>query len=175
MRKTEEEVLKIIEKIKQFRKWGWKKKRILIKLNLTSSQYQNYWNWRTPERRALCLKRQADCREKRRQQPFFTLKSRVFHFMERGVCTIPFTYEDVLNKFGENPKCYLTGEKIDYHNGKTYQLDHVHPISKGGLSNLDNLQLINPSINTMKNYFSVEEIRDMARKIYLYTIETNQY
>jgi hypothetical protein len=42
-----------------------------------------------------------------------------------------YTCKDVVNKLGKNPRCYLTGQKIDLNKPQTYNLDHIIPTSKG--------------------------------------------
>lgn len=82
-----------------------------------------------------------------------------------GYSTKSFTYLDVVEKFGTNPVCYLTGLPIDYRDGSTYQLDHYIATCKGGLSDLDNMRLCFPAANMMKRHHSVEELLNLCRMI----------
>lgn len=62
-----------------------------------------------------------------------------------------FGVKDLLNTIGDNPVCYLTGRKINLKNIKEYQLDHIIPVSKGGLNTLDNLGLTCTEANKAKS------------------------
>lgn len=68
-----------------------------------------------------------------------------------------FTVDQLLEKIGENPKCYLTGRMIDLTKGNTYQLDHIIPRSKGGDNSLDNCGLACREANMAKNDLLPEE------------------
>lgn len=76
-----------------------------------------------------------------------------------------FTYEDLINKIGTNPKCYLTGETIDLSNPKTYQLDHIIPISKGGTNTLDNLGICTREANIAKHNMTPEQFIELCKKV----------
>jgi hypothetical protein len=69
-----------------------------------------------------------------------------------------FTVEEAKKKIGENPICYLTGQKIDLNNPKEYHLDHVLPVEKGGKNTLDNMDLLKSEINKMKSNLTIEEL-----------------
>ena len=63
-------------------------------------------------------------------------KSRVRDFQRNRVNgtfvegrTHTLSVENVLNKIGDNPKCYLTGREIDLYNTTSYHLDHIIPLS----------------------------------------------
>src|SRR6266436_6333987 len=49
--------------------------------------------------------------------------------------------KDALIKFGDKPRCYLTGVLINLNDSSSYSLDHIMPISKGGKSTLENCGL----------------------------------
>lgn len=68
-----------------------------------------------------------------------------------------FNIENLLNKIGENPKCYLSGVNIDLQNGKSYHLDHIIPASRGGKNSLDNVGILNSTINKMKHDLTPDE------------------
>lgn len=76
-----------------------------------------------------------------------------------------YTYQDVLNKIGDNPKCYLTGKPIDLQKTDTYQFDHIIPCSKGGTNDLDNLGVCTRSANSAKNDLSLEELYELCELI----------
>lgn len=76
-----------------------------------------------------------------------------------------FTFEDVLKKFGENPTCYLTGEKIDIYKPKTYQFDHIIPRSKGGDSSIENLGICTKNANMAKTDMMLDEFISLCEKV----------
>jgi hypothetical protein len=86
-----------------------------------------------------------------RPRPELTLRHKVSAFLGRAACSAPFTEADVIAMFGKSPRCYLSGEPIDYNDPKGYQLDHFVPVSRGGTSDLANLRLAKPWANMMKN------------------------
>jgi 5-methylcytosine-specific restriction endonuclease McrA len=79
-----------------------------------------------------------------------------------------FNIDELLRKIGDNPVCYLSGEKIDLTKTKSYHFDHITPASKGGGNDLDNLGLLTDSVNKMKHDMSVDEFLLMCSKILRY-------
>ncbi len=79
--------------------------------------------------------------------------------------TPTFTVEDVINKFGENPKCYLTGEQLDIYQPRTYAFDHIIPASRGGLSSIDNLGLCTKQANMAKSDLTPDEFYKLCKKV----------
>ena len=61
-----------------------------------------------------------------------------------------YTKQDVIDKIGEHPVCYLTGRPIDLCDTKTYQFDHIVPVSKGGTNDLSNLGVCCKEANQAK-------------------------
>lgn len=78
---------------------------------------------------------------------------------------INFTLEDVINKFGENPKCGLTGKSIDITKPRTYQFDHIIPRAKGGNNSLDNLQIVTKQANFAKRDLSEDEFLELCKSV----------
>jgi 5-methylcytosine-specific restriction endonuclease McrA len=76
-----------------------------------------------------------------------------------------FSAKDVIEKFGDNPKCYLTGKKININKPETYHLDHIIPTSKGGTNDLDNLGICTKQANYAKNDLSIEELYILCEAI----------
>ena len=76
-----------------------------------------------------------------------------------------FTTKDVLEKFGDNPVCYLTGTAIDLNKPETYQFDHIIPTSKGGTNDLSNLGICTRAANFAKNDLDLEELYILCQKI----------
>ncbi len=79
-----------------------------------------------------------------------------------------YTYNELLEKIGSNPKCYLTGKPIDLDNPKTYHLDHIIPATKGGSNNIDNIGLLEPIVNKMKHDLMIDEFIDKCIQILEY-------
>lgn len=94
-----------------------------------------------------------------KSNPEYILKNKIKRFTGLKGNNLPFGPKDVIEKFGENPKCYLTGLSINYSDSSTYSFDHIIPQSKGGPNTLDNLGLSHPIANIMKNVNSVEELK----------------
>ena len=76
-----------------------------------------------------------------------------------------YTYEDVLKKIGDTPRCYLTGTLIDLNKTSTYNCDHIIPTSKGGTNDLDNLGLCIPAANYAKGDLSLKELYKLCESI----------
>lgn len=75
----------------------------------------------------------------------------------RGNRESSFLFQDVLDKIGESPVCYLSGRPIDLENARSYELDHVIPRSRGGDNSLDNLGVTTREINRAKGRLTNEE------------------
>ena len=83
---------------------------------------------------------------------------------------VTFTWKDVLEKFGENTYCYLSGEKINL-NEDNYSLDHILPASRGGDNSLSNLGITHKIVNTIKSDLTPDELIEWCKKI----LEFNNY
>lgn len=79
-----------------------------------------------------------------------------------------FTIDEVMNKLGTNPRCYLSGELIDITDTKAYHLDHVIPVHRGGDNNIDNLGILTANINRMKYTLTVDEFISKCMQILEY-------
>lgn len=86
--------------------------------------------------------------------------------------SVNFTVEDVINKFTENPKCYLTGEKIDIYKPRTYHFDHIIPVSRGGTCTIDNLGICTKQANMAKSDMTLQEFYRLCQAV-VHTIEQN--
>lgn len=102
--------------------------------------------------------------KRKAERPYYILETRLYMFV-RKTKSPPISIEQVFKKFGMEPKCYLTGEPIDYKNAKTYHLEHKIPMYSGGLSTIDNLELAIPMANQMKSNLSMDEFIAMCKKI----------
>lgn len=76
-----------------------------------------------------------------------------------------FTAEEVISKFGEHPKCYLTGESIDIYQTQTYHFDHIIPVSKGGDNSLENLGICTKEANHAKYDLLLDDLLLLCKKI----------
>ena len=76
-----------------------------------------------------------------------------------------FTWEDVIQKYGEDTICYLSGEKINLINDTHYNLDHIVPRSRDGNNELENLGILHETVNQMKGNLLNEELIDWCIKI----------
>lgn len=99
--------------------------------------------------------------KKKTADPLYFKKGR---FMMKGT-TIPFSLEELRQKIGDSPKCYLTGEPIDLLKPETYSLDHVIPLSRGGKSSLENCELIKADINQAKWNMTPEEFLLLCKRV----------
>ena len=79
-----------------------------------------------------------------------------------------FTAEEFLKKIGDNPKCALTGRKINLLDSRSYQLDHIVPRSKGGDNSLDNCQLACREANQAKHELTTEEFIALCREVIMH-------
>jgi len=76
-----------------------------------------------------------------------------------------FTVEDVLDKVGDNPVCYLTGDSIDISKPRTYSFDHITPRSRGGTNGIDNLGLCTKVANQAKSNMTPDEFFLFCKKV----------
>jgi 5-methylcytosine-specific restriction endonuclease McrA len=77
-------------------------------------------------------------------------------------------YKDVLEKFGINPVCYLTGRPIDFNFPESYNLDHVIPRAKGGDNTLSNMNIACRAANMAKNDLLVSEFLELCEEVLLH-------
>lgn len=83
------------------------------------------------------------------------------------------TIEQVQDKLGDNPKCYLTGRPIDINNSRSYNFDHIIPISKDGENTIENLGICIKEANTAKSNLLLEDFLKLCEDIlanYGYTV-----
>ena len=95
------------------------------------------------------LRDKNNIRQKKKQKPLFTL-------------------EEFLEKTGDSPICYLTGQPIDISKPKSYQFDHKIPRSRGGDNSLDNLGLCVNRANRAKYDLTPEEFYYLCKDIVEY-------
>jgi 5-methylcytosine-specific restriction endonuclease McrA len=90
---------------------------------------------------------------------------------KRGKRIITFNWQDVIEKFGWETHCYLTGRPINIKSPKDYHFDHINPVSKGGSNTLDNLGITCCAANKAKNDLSVSEFLTLCKEV----LEHNGY
>lgn len=82
-----------------------------------------------------------------------------------------FTVQDIIDKFGTNPKCYLTGVEINLNEKRSYHFDHIIPSSKNGPNTLDNLGICTRNANQAKNDMTPDEFINLCKQV----LEHNGY
>lgn len=78
------------------------------------------------------------------------------------------TFEEVINKLGTNPICYLTGVSIDIDKPRTYAFDHIIPRSRGGENTIENLAICTKQANQAKFDMTPEEFISFCKKVVEY-------
>ena len=146
---------------------GYKRGDILLTMDISPLQYHRLYK----DGPGLEKRKEATtkCRLNRKNDPHYYLGERIKRFQKKANCNVLFGVQDVLNKFGPYPRCYLTGLPINYDDAKSYHLDHVIPISKGGSGNLDNLEISLSWANQMKSNYPKEDFLEFCRKIVNYS------
>jgi 5-methylcytosine-specific restriction endonuclease McrA len=76
-----------------------------------------------------------------------------------------FSLQDLIDKIGNHPTCYLTGRPIDLSDGRSYHLDHIIPISKGGDNSLDNCEIACKEANQAKHNLSKDEFIKLCEEV----------
>lgn len=99
-----------------------------------------------------------------------SIRSKIYKFSRREKKMIKyqpanFTVEDIINKFGENPICYLTGLPINTNKSSSYHFDHIIPVSRGGTSDLDNLGICTKQANQAKSDMTPDELINLCKLI----------
>ena len=84
---------------------------------------------------------------------------------------VSFTIQDVLKKIGENPVCYLSGEKLNLEDPKSFVFDHIVPSSREGDNTFENLGLTSWKVNRMKYDMTIPELLEKCVQI----LEHNGY
>jgi len=79
-----------------------------------------------------------------------------------------FSLQELVDKIGDNPKCYLTGRPIDLSNGRSYHLDHIMPISNGGDNSLGNCAIACKEANQAKSNLSKDEFIQLCKQVIEY-------
>jgi CRISPR/Cas system Type II protein with McrA/HNH and RuvC-like nuclease domain len=91
--------------------------------------------------------------------------SREFKMGSRVYVKPSFTAEELLNKIGKTPKCYLSGQPIVLEDTKSWQLDHIVPRTRGGSNDLNNANICLAKVNSAKGNMTNEEFLAMCQQI----------
>ena len=76
-----------------------------------------------------------------------------------------FGWKDVIEKFGWQNECYLTGDFIDLNVPDSYAFDHIIPRAKGGTNELENMGLTTKKANQVKSDLLLHDLFDLCKKI----------
>lgn len=87
---------------------------------------------------------------------------------KKGDYKLMFTIEDVINKLGDKPSCYLTGDPIDISKTRSYHFDHIVPRAKGGTNTIDNLGVCTKEANLAKNELTEDQLVELCKKILIH-------
>ena len=90
---------------------------------------------------------------------------KIYTFRRNNLMSNEITLEEILNKLGENPTCYLTGDQIDIYDTRSYHFDHIIPISKGGTSSIDNLGFCTREANFAKRDMTDKDFIAFCKKV----------
>ena len=95
------------------------------------------------------------------------IQKKIYAFLLRGNTNmnIGFTEDDLFNKIKENPKCYLTGRDIDVSKPSQWSLDHIIPVSKGGVNSLENCGITCKEANHAKNNLLLNEFIKLCHDV----------
>jgi hypothetical protein len=98
---------------------------------------------------------------------YFVLRKKVIEFNLRGVFSFgpDYSLQDIIDKFGPNPKCYISKEPIDLFNKSSYSLDHIKPKCDGGDNSLTNMEITKPIINYFKHSLSLDNFFYLCKEI----------
>lgn len=90
------------------------------------------------------------------------------HGKKRSKCHVTFSWRDVIEKFGWETTCYITGRRINLREPKTYQFDHMVPASKGGSDTIDNLGICCRNANQAKHDMLFDDFLQLCKEVLEY-------
>lgn len=130
-----------------------------LKINRCSSRY-----WLNKESEQ---EKNRNYRKKKKYNPDYILSKKLAQFQSKrrkhnNQENDRFYLDDYKKIIGDQPKCYLTGELIDLSNSKSYQLDHIIPIAKGGTNKITNCGIVSTIANQSKSDLTVKEFIDLC-------------
>lgn len=74
-------------------------------------------------------------------------------------------HEQMYNKIISNPICYITGERIDLSDSKSYSLDHINPYYISQDNSIENLGLTTKDANQSKSYLTLQQYLELCKKV----------
>lgn len=95
------------------------------------------------------------------------LRNSVDAFQYRNEHSRTFGYNDIINKFGLDTVCYLTGRPINLYE-RTYNFDHIIPASRGGNNDLENVGIACKVANASKTDLLLQEYLDLCKEVLEY-------
>lgn len=106
--------------------------------------------------------------KKQQNNHSYTAKIAIYkklHTFNGDIANNMITEEQLLNKIGPNPTCYLTGLPIDLSKPHTYEFDHIIPRSRGGDNSINNLGLCTKQANRAKSNMTKDEFINLCKLI----------
>lgn len=94
--------------------------------------------------------------------------SKLYKFGGENMNSMSFDFNDVVNKFGNEPRCYLTGKVININEPRTYQFDHKIPRAQGGENTLDNLGICTKEANFAKRDMTPQQFIELCKSVLEY-------
>lgn len=158
------------EKIIELREKGYSYSQIVEELGCSKSTVSYHLNEDTKKKVTKRTKERISRKLEKKVDKFKArLRSSIKEFQRNRKTKVKddsanFGYKDVINKFGENTECYLTGRKINLLNDD-FHFDHIIPVSKGGLNDLNNLEITCPEANMAKSSLLKEELISLCKEI----------
>lgn len=73
-----------------------------------------------------------------------------------------FSYSTAYDKIFNAKNCYLSGRKINLENSKSFHLDHITPLAKGGKNTLKNMGIARREANQAKGDLTIEEFIELC-------------
>lgn len=125
---------------------------------------KRYWSIKNdPKRYEKFLKDQREWMKSRRKRRIFkTLEDKLRRdYGEKNIK--PFDLWKLAKK--QKLRCALTGKKL---NRENISLDHKIPISKGGTSQLSNLQFVDKNVNYAKRDFDQNDFIQLCKEVSLF-------
>ena len=74
-------------------------------------------------------------------------------------------HEEMYNKIISNPVCYITGDRIDLSDSKSYSLDHINPYHISQDNSVENLGLTTRDANQSKSHLTLQQYIELCRKV----------